>query len=250
ALEATEDRELVDLLGHLLQRLQLFQPQKRAVLIHESRGVQQRPGRCRLLAALDQVGLSHLLRLHDLVENRLHLTRQDDVLHTHRTHRETVLLNLGAHNARDLTIQSALVAKQLIEGTCTHGLPQRELQLLTTKFVSAVRAFTASSTCQRPVRFSRRLTLSRVRISWPATSIACTRRSTSSTFRARWYFQNACSPGSSTLESSPSTISKPIAVSGTSVALTASDTCVASGCFARTSNFARAFDSSYSWVMS
>ena len=68
----------------------------------------------------------------------------------------------------DLAVERALVAKQLIERAGTHGLAQRELQLLvekSTKLLSAPRAFTASGTCQSAVRFTRRLTLSRVRIS-------------------------------------------------------------------------------------
>ena len=40
SVEASEDRELVDLLGHLLQSLQLLQSQQRRVLIHEPRGVE------------------------------------------------------------------------------------------------------------------------------------------------------------------------------------------------------------------
>src|SRR6185312_2596273 len=130
ALEAAEHGQLVDLLRHLLQRLELLQAQERRVLIHDSRGVEQRTRRRRLLATLDEVRLGDLLRLHHLVEDGLHLTRQDDVLHTHRTHRQAVLCELRRHGRTDLAIERALVAEQLIERAATHGLAQRELELL------------------------------------------------------------------------------------------------------------------------
>src|SRR5262245_40598965 len=49
AIQTTEHRQLVDLLGHLLERLQLLQAQQSRVLVHESCGVEQRTGRCRFL---------------------------------------------------------------------------------------------------------------------------------------------------------------------------------------------------------
>src|SRR5690242_7250427 len=128
AVEATENRELVDLLGHLLQRLQLLHPKERRVLVHESRGVEQRAGRCRLLAAADQVRLSDLLRLDHLVEDGLHLTRQDYILDSDGTHCQSMLLDLRSHGVPDLTIECALVAEQLIERPDTHRFAQCELQ--------------------------------------------------------------------------------------------------------------------------
>src|SRR3984957_117650 len=130
AVKAAEDRQLVDLLRHLLQRLQLLQPQQRRVVVHQARGVEQGASRGRLLAPADQVRLCDLFRLHHLVEDRLHLTRQDDVLHTHRTDHYPVALELPGHNGADLAIERSLVAQQLIQGPSTHCFAQRELQFL------------------------------------------------------------------------------------------------------------------------
>src|ERR1700741_3029149 len=55
SFQTAENCELVDLLGHLLQGLQLLEAEQRWVLIHEPRGVEQRPGRRRFLTALDEV---------------------------------------------------------------------------------------------------------------------------------------------------------------------------------------------------
>src|SRR3954470_10070875 len=93
AVEAAEDGELVHLLRNLLQRFQLLQTQQRRVLVHETRRVQQR-ARCRgLFTTLDQVRLRDLLRLHDAVENFLHLTRQDHVLDADARELDAVLLD-------------------------------------------------------------------------------------------------------------------------------------------------------------
>src|ERR1700722_4446289 len=130
AFKAAEDRQLVDLLRHLLQRLQLLQPQQRRVVVHQARGVEQGASRSRFLAPADQVRLCDLFRLHHLVEDHLHFTRQDDVLHTHRTDHYPVALELPGHNGADLAIERPLVAQQLIQGPSTHRFAQCELQFL------------------------------------------------------------------------------------------------------------------------
>src|SRR4051794_3776921 len=59
--------DAADLLDQPLERLELLEPQKERVVLHQLRGVEKRT-RCRgLLLAADQVGLRRPLRLHHLV---------------------------------------------------------------------------------------------------------------------------------------------------------------------------------------
>src|SRR5882762_2405263 len=83
-VEATEHRDLVDLLGDLLQSLQLLQAQRGRVVFHHPRSVQQGTGRRSFLTTADHVRQRGLLGLHHLRQDHLHFTRQDDVLHADR----------------------------------------------------------------------------------------------------------------------------------------------------------------------
>src|SRR5262245_33820148 len=129
-VEATEHRDLVDLLGDLLQGLQLLEAQRGRVVFHHPGGVQQRAGRRGFLTAADHVRQRGLLGLHHLRQDGLHLTRQDDVLHADRVDLQAKAFHAALDVLRDHLVDQALVLEQLVQGAGAHRGAQAELELL------------------------------------------------------------------------------------------------------------------------
>src|SRR5688572_25973615 len=129
AVQAAEHREPVDLLRDLLQGLQLLQAHQHRALLDQARRVQQRTGGVGLLATTDHVGLGRLLRLHDAIEDLLHLARQDHVLDAHAEHLDAQLGHSAAHVAEDVGVERGLVAEQFVQRLGGDRLTQAVLQL-------------------------------------------------------------------------------------------------------------------------
>src|SRR6266481_417816 len=122
SVQAAEYRQLVDLLRHLLQRLQFLQTHKDRVVLDQLGGVERRTGRVRLFTAADDVGLRRLLRLHHAVEDILYLAGQDHVLDADTQYFDAQFTNAAAHVGKDIAIQRRLVAQQFVQRLGTHHL--------------------------------------------------------------------------------------------------------------------------------
>src|SRR3984957_8122040 len=105
AVQAAEYRQLVDLLRHLLQRLQFLQTHKDRVVLDQLGGVERRTGRVRLFTAANDVGLRRLLRLHHAVEDLLHLAGQNHVLDADTQYFDAQFTNATAHVGKDIVVQ-------------------------------------------------------------------------------------------------------------------------------------------------
>src|SRR5262249_24496468 len=80
ALSSSNDLQLLDLGRDLLHRLELLQSQEDGLLRHDLRRVGEGTRRGGLLAAENDLGSCFLFGLDDLVEQRLHLAGEHDVL--------------------------------------------------------------------------------------------------------------------------------------------------------------------------
>ncbi len=164
-----------------------------------------------------------------------------------------MFLDLGTHGVADLAIEYALVAKQLVEGTCTHGLTERELELLVDELheVGQVRASLHGIRHlpkRRQVHTQADLVTSQDFLTRDLHGLHAPvdqldlHRALVLPERMQSRLEH--------LRKLAVYDQQPIAVSGTSVAVTASDACAASGCLARTRIFARALGISNSFEMS
>ena len=105
------DGQAIDLLGHLLQDLQLLESQQGRILIHQFGGIQQRAGRRRLFPSSDDVGLGLLVSHDDLIEDILHLPRQDEVFSPGFGQFETVRRSRGGDRLEDDLVEMLLVGQ-------------------------------------------------------------------------------------------------------------------------------------------
>ena len=185
----------------------------------------------RFLAADDEVGLGCLLGFRDLVHQVLHFARQDDVADTDRDDRPDRVRPRGGGPLLERVRHGVLLREERVEiaradrrhaaraalrGTATARTPS---ETVTACRASTMRYVTAA--------FMRSVTLSAVMISWPAMSIVCSRRSTSTTFdAARRSRQKAYSPGGSVSTYSPSWNDTPTWLRST---VQMSSTCAACG---------------------
>ena len=130
-VQTSEDRDLVDALGHVFQRFELLHAQGNGVALHHLGGVEQRTRRCRFFTPTDHIGLGRLLGLDHLGEDGLHLARQHDVLHAHAVQLDAVGRELGAHVCGHDLVDRRLVLQQLVQRARADGRTRAKLQTIT-----------------------------------------------------------------------------------------------------------------------
>ena len=127
SVDAHDQLDLVDLLGDVAHGLELLEPHQHRVLPDHLGGVGHVARRGRILTTEDDVRGRRLLGLDHLVEQSLHLARQDDVLDTDAV--DTNAERLGARDDLRLEVLRQRVAtlEQLVERGARDVLTRCEL---------------------------------------------------------------------------------------------------------------------------
>src|SRR5262245_23709658 len=151
ALLAEHDREATSR-SNLLQNLQLTHTHERRVLDQQLGRVGLAADRGRFLTPRDQVGLSGLLGLRDLVHQVLHLARQDYVPNTDRSDLQTQLTSTLANGLLDLLADRVLANQEGVEFTCANDGPQSQLRLAIQRLTNVVRRANCLASIDNAVR--------------------------------------------------------------------------------------------------
>ncbi len=113
---AEHQLELVDLLSDLLHGLQLLEPHQHRVLRGDDLGgVGEVARRRSVFTPQDHVRSRSLLRLDHLVEQRLHLARQDHVLDADAVHAHAERLGARRHLGHQVAVERVATVEQLVE---------------------------------------------------------------------------------------------------------------------------------------